>query len=129
MTMLYFEAALRFIIEILAWIGVHDPGRIQPLTWEEVLSNIDHNANHGNRNAMQMIITDPGYFGSSEALSRWAVRVVSCESNWDPNAYNPAGPYIGPFQVLNGSAGDVRANTEQALSIYQRQGSGAWPNC
>ena len=43
----------------------------------------------------------------------WALRVVECESGGDPDAYNPAGPYVSLWQVLNGSF-DPWENTRQA---------------
>lgn len=35
------------------------------------------------------------------ALHDWAIRTVACETGhtWDVGAYNPAGPYVGLFQV------------------------------
>src|SRR5688500_5946991 len=122
--MLYFEAALRFTTTLLLWIGVHDPGRTEHRTWPEVLSNIDHAANNVDPNAARMIYTD--YFADRPA---WADATVECESGGDPWAYNAAGPYHGPWQVYRGALGDVRWNTEQARSIFDRQGPGAWPYC
>ena len=43
----------------------------------------------------------------------WALRVGECESGGDALAYNPAGPYVGWWQVLNGSF-DPYENTAQA---------------
>ena len=124
MSLLYLEASVRFIATLLLWIAGHDPGRVEPLTWPEVLSNVDHAANHGDPDAARMIFTD--YFADRP---EWAVRTVACESGGDPWAVNSAGPYHGPWQVLNGALGDVRWNTEQARSIFDRQGPGAWPHC
>ncbi len=121
--MLYFQASLRFIATILAWVNTHDPGRTEPVTWEEVLSNVDHNADLGNPDAIEMIVTD--YFADRP---EWAMSTFRCESGLRPWAYNPAGPYVGIAQVYRG-ADTVRWNIEQARSIYDRQGPGAWPVC
>ena len=61
----------------------------------------------------------------------WAMAVIACESGGNPNAYNPAGPYVGLFQVLNpsGSLFEPAANIAAAYSKYLRQGPGAWPSC
>ena len=57
----------------------------------------------------------------------WALAVIQCESGGDPNAYNPAGPYIGLFQIWNGSY-DVATNVAQAWALYS-DGGNHWPNC
>ena len=61
----------------------------------------------------------------------WAMAVIACESGGNPKAYNPAGPYVGLFQVLDpsGSLLAPAANIAAAYSKYLRQGPGAWPNC
>ncbi len=62
----------------------------------------------------------------------WALAVINCESGGDPAAYNPAGPYIGLFQVWGGFGGDLRdpaANIATAHSLYVSGGSGHWPHC
>ena len=58
----------------------------------------------------------------------WAMAVIACESGGDPNAYNPAGPYVGLFQVHDPSRSlfDPVANVAAAYSKYLSQGSGAW---
>lgn len=125
--MLYFEASVRFILTLLMWISHHEPERTEPLTWPEAQANIDDAANRGDRDAITMIITDPGYGFDPE----WAVATVDCETGrrWDPWAVNPAGPYNGVWQVYRGTLGDVRQNTIEAASIMARQGRGAWPYC
>ncbi len=73
----------------------------------------------------------------------WAIGVVACESGWRPGVVNPAGPYLGLFQIWIGhlrpggilegmteiellaAEGNIRA----AHSIYKVQGPGAWPRC
>ena len=61
----------------------------------------------------------------------WALAVIACESGGNPNAYNPSGPYVGLFQVLDpsGSLLNPAANVAAAYSMYLRQGSAPWPNC
>ena len=73
----------------------------------------------------------------------WALRVVGCESSWDPSFVNPAGPYLGLFQIwlghlrpggiLEGMAEiellAVEGNIRAAHSVYKAQGPGAWPSC
>jgi len=62
----------------------------------------------------------------------WALAVINCESGGDPAAYNPAGPYIGLFQVWGGFGGNLRdpaVNIATAYSLYVSGGPGHWPNC
>ena len=72
-----------------------------------------------------------------------AVLVARCESNLDPSAYNPAGPYGGLYQhslvswdsraASAGWAGssvyDATANTAVAAWLWGRGGWGSWPWC
>jgi hypothetical protein len=61
----------------------------------------------------------------------WALSVIACESGGNPNAYNPAGPYVGLFQLLDPSRSlfDPAANIAAAYAKYQRQGRRAWGAC
>jgi len=61
----------------------------------------------------------------------WALAVIYCESGGNPNAYNPAGPYVGLFQVLDPSVSlfDPAANIAEAYYKYQTQGPSAWGAC
>ena len=62
----------------------------------------------------------------------WALGVVACESTWNPNAYNPDGPYLGLFQIWIGYGGnlyDPATNIETAARLYEDGGAGHWPNC
>jgi len=62
----------------------------------------------------------------------WALAVVDCESTNSPSAYNPAGPYIGLFQVwekYGGNLYDPEVNVSKAYGLYQSGGSAHWPNC
>ncbi len=61
----------------------------------------------------------------------WALSVIACESGGNPNAYNPAGPYVGLFQILDPSRSlfDPAANIAAAYEKYQRQGPRAWRAC
>ena len=65
--------------------------------------------------------------------TEWALAVIQCESSGDPLAYNPAGPYVGLFQVLNGSS-DPYTNALQAHYQYRQWVEGIravspWPTC
>ena len=63
----------------------------------------------------------------------WALAVMYCESGGDPNAYNPAGPYVGLFQILDSSGSlsllDPATNIAEAHWKYLAQGPGAWRGC
>ncbi len=61
----------------------------------------------------------------------WAMAVIVCESGGYPNAYNPAGPYVGLFQILDPSASlfDPATNIAEAYWKYRSQGPGAWWGC
>lgn len=81
------------------------------------------------------------YFPAAE-LDK-AVLVARCESNYDPAAYNPAGPYVGLYQhsltywdARAASAGwagasiyDASANTAVTAWLVARDGWGHWPWC
>jgi uncharacterized protein YabE (DUF348 family) len=62
----------------------------------------------------------------------WALAVISCESGGNSSAYNPAGPYVGLFQIWEGFGGnlwDPAVNIAAAYSLYQTGGGSHWPNC
>jgi soluble lytic murein transglycosylase-like protein len=67
----------------------------------------------------------------------WMIRTASCESGLRPNAYNPAGPYIGLFQFLpstfraHGGTNiyDPVQQSEIAASMFAAGNSNAWPVC
>jgi hypothetical protein len=61
----------------------------------------------------------------------WALSVMYCESGGNPNAYNPAGPYIGLFQILSSDSSlfDPVTNVAAAYQKYVSQGPGAWGAC
>ena len=81
------------------------------------------------------------YFPAAE-LDK-AVLVARCESNYDPSAYNPAGPYGGLYQhsftywdgraASAGWAGasvyDAAANTAVTAWLQNQGGWGHWPWC
>jgi hypothetical protein len=54
-----------------------------------------------------------------------------CESGGNPSAYNPAGPYIGLFQILSSDSSlfDPVVNVATAYEKYISQGPGAWGAC
>ncbi len=62
----------------------------------------------------------------------WAVRTVMCESGGDVYAYNPAGPYVGWWQDLDGPY-DPYLNTVEAHRKYVAWQRGLvalpWPYC
>jgi soluble lytic murein transglycosylase-like protein len=67
---------------------------------------------------------------------QWGLRVARCESGYNPNAVNPAGPYYGLFQFLmstfkntpygNQNVLDPVANASAAAWKYGNYGPGAW---
>jgi Transglycosylase SLT domain len=62
----------------------------------------------------------------------WALSVMYCESGGNPNAYNPAGPYIGLFQIhesLGTDLYDPATNIATAYSLYLSHGPSAWGGC
>jgi uncharacterized protein YabE (DUF348 family) len=62
----------------------------------------------------------------------WALAVIACESGGNPGAYNPAGPFIGLFQIWAGhgsNLNDPATNIAAAYSLYLSGGRGHWPNC
>ena len=62
----------------------------------------------------------------------WALAIVWCESTNDPNAYNPDGPFMGLWQVTNGSY-DPYLNTVEAhikyVSWQRSEVDNPWPYC
>lgn len=120
----YFTAALALIGKLLLFISLNDPSRTEPLTWPEVTSNIDHMADdEKDRDAVTLLITD--YFSDQPAK---ALRVAECESGLDPGAFNRAGPYIGLYQIENGTT-NARGNVEHARAMFVRRGWSPWPVC
>ncbi len=80
------------------------------------------------------------YFSSADVAD--AVHIADCESNLDPDAWNPAG-FGGLFQHIStawdsraaavGFAGasifDAEANTAAAAALFATNGWGPWPAC
>ena len=66
----------------------------------------------------------------------WGLRVARCESGYNAQAYNPAGPYYGVFQFSmstfkatpygNQNIFDASANVNAAAWKYGQGGAGAW---
>lgn len=130
--LLYSAAAKVVIATLLTWIGVNDPHRTEPLTWPEVLSNVDHMADDGNRAAMEMIVLD--YFQDRPTE---AVGLIGCENpNWDPRAVSATHDF-GTTQLNRvhwgpGGLGEgldpfhVRDNVTVARWLYDGGGWGPW---
>lgn len=80
---------------------------------------------------LQSIICAPEYRWPSCA---WALAVVDCESSFRTWVVNPAGPYVGLWQVdiAHGytieQLQDPVFNTQAAWKLYQ-SGTRHWPNC
>jgi transglycosylase-like protein with SLT domain len=71
-----------------------------------------------------------------QATVDWCLRVAKCESGYNPNAYNAAGPFYGLFQFLmstfkntpygNQNIYDPYYNAAAAAWKYSVSGGGAW---
>jgi len=67
----------------------------------------------------------------------WLLSTAACESGYNPNAYNPAGPYEGLFQFLPSTfrahgGTDIWDPTQQATiaaTMFAAGESGEWPVC
>ena len=67
----------------------------------------------------------------------WMVRIASCESGLNPNAYNRSGPYIGLFQFLpstfqaHGGTNiyDPYQQSDIAANMLAHGGARSWPVC
>lgn len=57
----------------------------------------------------------------------WALATSWCESRWQEAVVNPAGPYVGFFQILGGAA-DGPTNTAQAYEKWLAWQAGVVPN-
>jgi resuscitation-promoting factor RpfB len=66
--------------------------------------------------------------------------LAACESGGNPAAYNPAGPFYGLYQFMQGtwtavggvglpSDASPSEQTYRAQLLYQRSGAGQWPVC
>jgi uncharacterized protein YabE (DUF348 family) len=69
----------------------------------------------------------------------WAA-LAACESGGNPRAYNPAGPFYGLYQFMEGtwhavggvglpSDASASEQTYRAQILYNRSGAGQWPVC
>jgi uncharacterized protein YabE (DUF348 family) len=69
----------------------------------------------------------------------WAA-LANCESSGNPSAYNPAGPFYGLYQFMEGtwhavggvglpSQASASEQTYRAQILYNRSGAGQWPVC
>lgn len=69
----------------------------------------------------------------------WAA-LAACESGGNPQAYNPAGPFYGLYQFMQGTwnavggvgvptGASASEQTYRAQLLYQRSGAGQWPVC
>ena len=80
----------------------------------------------------------PQHSPSADGLN-WAA-LANCESGGNPKAYNPAGPFYGLYQFMQGTwnaVGGVGLPTDASPSeqtyraqiLYKRSGAGQWPVC
>ena len=91
-------------------------------------------ANYGS-GPIQDIITK-AFSPYGPTATAWGLRVASCESGFNPRAYNPAGPYYGLFQFLmatfkatpygSGDIYDPVANANAAAWKWANGGASAW---
>lgn len=84
----------------------------------------DHPDSRENMPLAIEVICQPKYEWSCEE----AIEVAKCESHLVITAYNKYGPYVGWFQVHEGSF-DVVENTAQAYEKWLARGWGPWPHC
>ena len=67
----------------------------------------------------------------------WMIRTAQCESNLNPDSYNPSGPYYGLFQFLMSTfrahgGTEIWDPVQQATitaSMFASGNSSAWPVC
>lgn len=130
--LLYLQAAGRFIGTLLLFIASFLPGRTEPLTWDETLSNVEQAANAGNKDAILMIVMQEFY-----DVPQQAINVINCENrNWNPRAVSATGD-TGIFQInwvhqRRGALAegldltDVRTNVRVARQLYEGRGWVPW---
>ncbi len=73
-----------------------------------------------------IVCADPFTIWTTEWGCLWALSVVKCESGFNANAYNPAGPFRGWWQVLNGSYDPYLNTVEAHIQYWEWQGPDAW---
>lgn len=61
--------------------------------------------------------------GVSESI--WNT-IITRESNWEPYVVNATSGAYGLFQNMHISSGDVDAQIDAAVSLYNSQGLSAW---
>ncbi len=122
---LFMAAYLAFHSYVSSWAGYY-------VEHEELMTNVDHNAIHGNRAALELLVI--GYFGDAAPE---AFRILQCENvHWDPRAVSATDDY-GLFQINwvhtqpGGRAHGVdlmnpRENVRIAYGLYQEQGWWPW---
>jgi len=86
---------------------------------------------YGTGTIQQIIIDAANEYGIDP---NWLLSIASCESGFNPRAYNPAGPYIGLFQYLQstwdangyGSIYDPVAQARTTARMLSQGGASHW---
>ncbi|HEX6349883.1 MAG TPA: transglycosylase SLT domain-containing protein [Candidatus Dormibacteraeota bacterium] len=61
-----------------------------------------------------------------QATVDWCLRVAKCESGYNPNAVNGAGPYYGLFQFLTSTFSHTPYGNQNIFDPYYNAAAAAW---
>jgi transglycosylase-like protein with SLT domain len=61
-----------------------------------------------------------------QATVDWCLRVAKCESGYNPNAVNSAGPYYGLFQFLTSTFKNTPYGNQNIMDPYYNAAAAAW---